>query len=99
MEPLEDQETRNRERELHVDSVAFFGLSEIAEQLGKIHNSLRSFNVNACDGEVTFNVKAELTAGTDEDACTVWIKCDALDRMANAFERIADAVIAKGKSE
>jgi hypothetical protein len=43
------QETLDHERELNVDSMAYFGLAEIAEQLSHIHNSLRSYNVNACD--------------------------------------------------
>jgi hypothetical protein len=38
------------------DNIASYGLIEIAEQLGKIHNSLKSYNVNACDGEMSFNV-------------------------------------------
>ena len=97
------QETKDREGELNVDSAGYFGLNEIAEQLGNIHNSLRSYNVNACDGELTFNVdlcsgrnnypvKVQLTAGTDKKRCTVWIECEALDRMASAFERIATAL-------
>jgi len=39
-----------------------------------------------------YPVKVQLTAGTDEEDCTVWIECEALDRMATAFERIADAI-------
>jgi hypothetical protein len=42
-----------------------------------------------------YPVRVQVMAGTDEEDCTVWIECEALDRMATAFERIADAMTAK----
>jgi hypothetical protein len=42
-----------------------------------------------------YPVKVQLSAGTDEEDCTVWIECEALDRLATAFERIADAMTTK----
>lgn len=42
-----------------------------------------------------YPVKVQLSAGTDQDDCTIWIECEALDRLANAFERIADAMTAR----
>jgi len=88
------------------DSIGSYGLLEIAEQLSKIQNSLKSYNVNACDVEMSFSlglstwdnhnpVEVQLTAGSDEEDCTVWIECEALDRIATAFERIADSMNGK----
>lgn len=62
------------------DSVAYDGLSEVAEQLSKIHNSLKSYNVNACDGEMTFHLVLE---------------GDAVESIADSLSRIADALSAK----
>ena len=42
-----------------------------------------------------YPVKVQLSAGTDQEDCTVWIECEALDRLATAFERIADAMTAR----
>jgi hypothetical protein len=56
------------------------GLSEIATQLEAIHGSLRSYNVNACDGEMTFHHVLE---------------GEALESIADSLKRIADALSAQ----
>jgi len=83
------QETKNRERELNVDSVGYFGLSEIAEQLGKIHHSLTSYNVNACDGEMSFHIG--LYTPRNSHPVRLVFEGEAMDSIANSLKRIADA--------
>lgn len=72
------------------DSVAYDGLSEIAEQLGRIQNSLKSYNVNACDGEMTFNVG--LHTGQNSYPVRLVLEGDAVDSIADSLKRIADAL-------
>lgn len=43
-------------------------------------------------------VKVRLTADDEED-CTIWLECEALDRIATAFERIADAMTGKAQRD
>jgi len=45
-----------------------------------------------------YPVKVQLSSGSDEDDCTIWVECEALERIATAFERIADALTAKAAS-
>jgi hypothetical protein len=66
------------------DSVAYDGLSEVAEQLSHIHNSLRSYNVNACDGEMTFSLVLE---------------GDAVESIADSLKRIADVIEGKKNND
>jgi hypothetical protein len=87
------QEELDRERELNVDSMAYLGLSEIAEQLSHIHNSLRSYNVNACNGEMSFTVGLHM--GENEDAVRLALEGDAVESIADSLKRIADALSAK----
>jgi hypothetical protein len=76
-------------------------MSGVELELANIARCVKSYVVNAADGENSFNlftgkhnypVKIQLTAGTDEEDCTIWVKCEALDRIATAFERVADAL-------
>jgi hypothetical protein len=86
------QETLDHEQELKVDSMAYFGLSEIAEQLSHIHNSLKSYNVNACGGEMSFSVG--LYTGTNQDPVRLVLEGDAVETIADSLKRIADAMTA-----
>lgn len=92
-EPVEAklmQEALDRERDLNVDSMAYFGLSEIAEQLGHIHNSLRSYTVNATDGENFLN----LFTGQHDFPMRLVLEGDAVDTIADSLKRIADTMTA-----
>ena len=86
------QETKDRERELNVDSAGYFGLSEIAEQLGKIHNSLTSYNVNACDGEMSFHIG--LYTPHNSYPVRLVFEGEAMDSIADSLKRIADVLSA-----
>jgi len=89
------------------ENIQLIGLLRIADQVVKIHTSLKSYKHNACNGEMSFHmglstwdnhnpVRVELTTSSKEDEdCTVWMRCDPLERMASAFERIADAMTGK----
>lgn len=54
-------------------------MSGIEAELARIAHSLKSYNVNACDGEMSFGVRLVLEG-------------DAVESIADSLKRIADAV-------
>ncbi len=75
------------------DSIGYAGLSEIAEQLSKIQNSLRSYNANACDGEMSFTIGLHM--GKNQDPIRLEFDCNAVNSIADSLKRIADAFVTK----
>jgi hypothetical protein len=64
------------------------GLSGIEEVLGKIAHSVKSYHANACDG----NIALELFTSPSGYPMRLALESEAIERIATAFERIADAV-------
>jgi hypothetical protein len=74
-----------------VDSIGYSGLAEVAEQLDKIHDSLKSYTVNSSDGENSLN----LFTGTHSFPVRLELEGDAVETIAESLKRIADAMTAK----
>ena len=62
-------------------------------QLGKIHHSLTSYNVNACDGEMSFHIG--LYTPRNSHPVRLVFEGEAMNSIANSLKRIADAVVAQ----
>ena len=86
------------------DSSPFVDMTSVAEAVDGLRSVISTYVTQARNGDNAqplysdpsgYPVKVQLTAGTDEEDCTVWIECEALDRLATAFERIADAMQVK----
>jgi len=65
-------------------------MSGIEVELAKIAHSLKSYNVNACDGEMSFGVG--LTTFNNFNPVRLELEGDALESIADSLKRIADAL-------
>jgi hypothetical protein len=65
-------------------------MSGIEVELAKVAHSLKSYNVNACDGEMTFGVG--LTTFNNHNPVRLELEGDAVESIADSLKRIADAL-------
>ena|ERR1700739_178250 len=63
-------------------------LTGIEAVMEKIGNSLKSYNVNACDGNNSLN----LFTGTHDNPVRLVLEGEAVDSIADSLKRIADAM-------
>jgi hypothetical protein len=63
-------------------------LEDLNESVGKIAHSLKSYNVNSCDGNNSLN----LFTGVNSHPMRLVLEGDAVDKIADALSRIADVM-------
>jgi hypothetical protein len=88
--PTKSAEPTNTAPVVSVDA----DMSGIEVELANIAHSLKSYNANACDGEMSLGVG--LTTWDNHKPVRLALEGDAVDSIADSLKRIADAL--KGRS-
>ena len=79
------------------DAAPVVDMTGVEVELARIAQSSKSYNYNACDGEMSFTIGLHM--GENQQPIRLAFECEAVDRIADALSRIADAMAPKAAEQ